>query len=205
MPANSSDTTPDTRELTALALRYGQPEVLDVPLEADEYLFRSRQHRASRRRGEVVMVIEQTAGSVLVHRKGWYARGVYRLPTGGIEAGDSVDATLIRELKEETGLSGGEVRFLGVITCLLQYRSNELAFRSNVFHILHPSGDLRIPDSKEDISDVRDVSIDNLPEISRKLREVPDPRSGWGQWRAIAHDFVYRVLTPDVRKPEIHE
>ena len=179
-----------------LTQRYGQPKVRRVTLEADEYLFQTRQRQASRRRGEVVMVIEQTAGAVLLHRKGWYERGVYRLHTGGIDAGESVENTLVRELKEETGLRGGDIRFLGIIPCLLRYQSQELQVTSYVFHVLHPQGQIRIPNSKEDISDIREVLIRDLPRVAKNLRNIPPPRTRWGYWRALAHDFAHEALLP---------
>jgi len=46
----------------------------------------------------------------------------------------------------------------------------------------------------EDISDFRDVPIADLPTVADNLRNVPSPRSGWGRWRALAHDFVYEML-----------
>ncbi len=100
MNAVNTEVDPDPDEIIELAQLYGQPEVRNIELEADEYLYRTRQRRTSSRRGEVVMVIEQTSGAGLIHRKGWYERGVYRLPTGGIDIGDSVENTLFRELKD---------------------------------------------------------------------------------------------------------
>lgn len=192
----STELDPDPDEIVELAKRYGQPEVRSLALEADEYLFQTRHRRARSRRGEVVMVIEQISGAVLVHRKGWYERGVYRLPTGGIDSGDLVENTLFRELKEETGLQGGHIRFLSIITCLLEYQSEELPFTSYVFHVLHPQGELRIPKSKEDISDIREVPIGELPAIAENLRNTAPPRVRWGHWRAIAHDVAHETLIP---------
>ena len=196
MDAFSAEADPDPDEIIELARQYGQPEVWKITLEADEYLYKTRRHRAGRRRGEVVMVIEQTSGGVLLHRKGWYERGVYRLPSGGIDVGESVEKTLFRELKEETGLRNGDIRFLGIITCLLKYHSEELPFTSYVFHVLHPQGELRIPKSKEDISDIREVPIGELPAIAENLRNNAPPRARWGHWRAIAHDMAHETLIP---------
>lgn len=194
MDASIAEPNPEPEELIELAVRYGQPTVRHISLEADKYLFQTRQRRASRRHGEVVMVIEHTAGEVLLHRKGWYERGVYRLLTGGIDAGDSIEATLVRELREETGLREGEIRYLGIINCLLQYQSDELEFTSHIFHVLHPQGELKLPNSKEDISDIRGVPIEDLPKVAEKLRKVPSPRARWGHWRAIAHDLAHEAL-----------
>lgn len=184
----------DPDELLELSDRYGQPKVRQMTLDADEYLFRSRRFRSRSRRGEVVMIIERTAGNILLHRKGWYEPGVYRLPTGGIEAGESIEDALARELTEETGLRGGDTRFLGVLTCRLRSQAEGFQFTSFLFHILRPRGRLDIPDSGEDISDIREVAISELPKIAGNLRRTPLPRQGWGNWRAVAHDFAYELL-----------
>jgi ADP-ribose pyrophosphatase YjhB (NUDIX family) len=185
----------DQDEIAGLSLLYGKPVVKDVEVDADEYLFRSREARSRRKRGEVVMVIEKTDGQVLLHRKGWYERGVYRLLSGGIDIGETVEETLHRELHEETGLRMGSSRFLGLLSCKLLYKSDSIRFDSYVFHIQNPQGQIRIPSTPEDISDFIEVPITELPTVAENLRSIIVPRSGWGRWRAIAHDFAYEVLS----------
>jgi ADP-ribose pyrophosphatase YjhB (NUDIX family) len=184
----------DERELKKLALAYGQPEMRIIEVEGDEYLFSSRLYRSRDRRGEVVMAIERPQRCVLLHRKGWYEPGVYRLLTGGIDLGEAVETTLIRELEEETGLTMHTTRFLGVLDCRIHYREQELSFVSYVFHLLRTEGALRLRRTAEDISGFRDVPIVDLPSVAEDLRHVPPPRTGWGHWRAIAHDFVHERL-----------
>jgi ADP-ribose pyrophosphatase YjhB (NUDIX family) len=185
----------DHDEIAGLSLLYGKPVVKDIEVDADEYLFRSRKARSRAKRGEVVMVIEKTKGQVLLHRKGWYERGVYRLLSGGIDIGETVEETLHRELHEETGLRMDSSRFLGLLSCKLLYTTESIRFDSYVFHIQNPQGQIRIPSTPEDISDFIEVPITELPTVAQNLRSIIAPRSGWGHWRAIAHDFVYEVLS----------
>jgi 8-oxo-dGTP pyrophosphatase MutT (NUDIX family) len=184
----------DERELEQLALAYGQPEIRVIEIEGDEYLFRTRLHRSKDRRGEVVLAIERPERCVLLHSKGWYEPGVYRLLSGGIDLDEAVAATLARELEEETGLTLHTARFLGVLDCHIRYASQELPFVSYVFYLSRTEGVLRLPQTAEDISDFRDVPIADLPSVADDLRHVPPPRTGWGHWRAVAHDFVHEML-----------
>jgi 8-oxo-dGTP pyrophosphatase MutT (NUDIX family) len=184
----------DERELEQLAVAYGQPERRIVEIEGDEYLFSSRLYRSGSRRGEVVLAIERPGRCVLLHRKGWYEPGVYRLLSGGIGWDEAVETTLARELQEETGLTLDQTHFLGLLDCRIHYASQEVSFPSYVFHLPRTQGVLRLPQSAEDITEFRDVPIADLPSVAQDLRHVPPPRTGWGRWRAVAHDFVYEML-----------
>ena len=190
----SSCNTIDERELEQLAVAYGQPEIRTIEIEGDEYLFSTRLYRSRDRRGEVVLAIERPGRCVLLHRKGWYEPGVYRLLSGGIVRDEAVETALARELEEETGLTLGTTHFLGVLDCHIHYASQKLSFVSYVFYLSRTEGVLRLPQTAEDISEFRDVPIADLPSVAEHLRHVPPPRTGWGHWRAIAHDFVYEML-----------
>lgn len=183
----------DERELARLASTYGQPEMRTIEMAGDEYLYATRLYRSQDRRGEVVLAVERRGRGVLLHHKGWYEPEVYRLLSGGIGLAESVEDTLARELEEETGLVLHTTRFLGVLDCHIHYASQEIPFVSYVFHLPRTEGVLRLPQI-EDISDFREVPIADLPSVAEDLRHVPPPRSGWGHWRAIAHDFVYEML-----------
>lgn len=194
-----SDYCPPTevRELEMLGAVYGRPELRTIDVEGDEYLFATRLYRSQDRRGEVVLAIQRPGERILLHHKGWYEPGVYRLLTGGIGLEESVEEALSRELAEETSLTLHTTRFLGVLDCHIHYRSQRLSFASFVFHLPCTEGSLRLPQT-EDISDFREVSLADLPAVSAALRQVPPPRSGWGHWRALAHDFVHEMLVPGV-------
>lgn len=185
----------DAGELEALAAAFGQPDLRTVDLEGDEYLFATRLYRSQDRRGEVVLAIQRPGPGyrILLHHKGWYEQGVYRLLTGGIGLEEPVQDALARELAEETGLAPEVTRFLGVLDCRIRFRSQQLSFPSYVFHLSRTIGSLRLPQT-EDISEFREVPLDGLPAVSEALRQVPPPRSGWGHWRALAHDFVHEML-----------
>ena len=187
----------ETRELEMLAAAFGQPEMRTIDVEGDEYLFATRLYRSRDRRGEVVLAIQRPACRLLLHHKGWYEPGEYRLLTGGIGLGEPVEGALARELVEETGLTLHTTRFLGVLDCRIRYRSQRLSFVSYVFYLPRTGGSLRLPHT-EDISDFREIPIPELPAVSAALRQVPPPRAGWGRWRALAHDLVHEMLAPGV-------
>ena len=184
----------DEQEISRLAAEYGKPILRSLTIEADRYLYSSRKGRTHSKRGEVVMLIERPNDSLLLHRKGWYEKGVYRLPTGGIEWGEEIIEALQRELEEETGYHDGDQKFLGILDCNFVFQNSVIRFISYLFFLSDLSGSLRLPTSNEDISDFRDIAIVDLPKVAQDLRRVPPPRTGWGVWRSHAHDFAYELL-----------
>lgn len=187
--------TINEREITYLSAAYGIPVRRKVEVEADEYLLTTRRSRSKSIRGEVVLIIERPNNCILLHRKGWYERGVYRLLTGGIKLDEDVERALFRELEEETGFHDAAGRLLGILDCCITFRSDSSQFVSYLFYLSDLKGSLRIPNSKEDISDFRDIPISELPSVAENLRSVPAPRISWGDWRALAHDFAYELLS----------
>src|SRR5712692_6307995 len=100
------------KELEQLAQAYGQPLVRTVDL-ANDYLFDPLSK--TDRYGEVCIVVRRPNGYLLTMTKVFYPRGMYRLPTGGINHGESILAALLRETTEETGLQVEVCRFLAAL------------------------------------------------------------------------------------------
>lgn len=181
----------DKHELDDIMSAYGTAEVDEIEMDIDEDLFQNRLSKSSNRRGEVVFAIQLPDG-ILVHHKSFYADGVFRLLSGGIDHGEKVVDALSREIEEETGLELTSARLLGVQDCRLDYEGLSVRFVSYVFYV-HAEGDLR-PDPAESITEFRAVSTVELAAIAQHLRHLRPPYEGWGRWRALSHDLVYRRL-----------
>ncbi|MFN2166209.1 MAG: hypothetical protein ACK2U9_08085, partial [Anaerolineae bacterium] len=67
-------------------------------------------------------------------------------------------------------------------------------FASYVFHLVASPG-MPVPHTTEQISEFRAVLPGQLAQVAADLRNLIGDRRGWGQWRALAHDLVYRHLT----------
>lgn len=200
-----SYTTPlDSDELRQLIHDYGPTEVQEIDLEVDEELYVNRVLKRSDRRGEVVFAVRTPDCDTLVHRKQIYDEGVFRLPTGGIDYGEKVIDALRRELREETGLTLSSAHLLGIQDCDLYHRGRSVRFVSYIFHVHQTSGKLR-PDPEEDIVEFRSASREEILAIAESLRRTPPPYNGWGRWRALAHDLVYRHLAEEVNPNRANE
>jgi 8-oxo-dGTP pyrophosphatase MutT (NUDIX family) len=146
------------------------------------------------RRGEVVMVIPNQAGNILLHTKTFYSEQVYRLMSGGLNPGEPPHKALKREVYEETGFKAKIDRCLAVITYTLQSEQETLPFVSYVF-LLKPVGDSPHPvDPTEAIASFKAVPVSALGEVAQKLRASPEDYRDWGRFRAVAHEVAQNLL-----------
>jgi len=141
-------------------------------------------------REEVVLVIRRPSGRFLLHTKGFYPPGVFRLPSGSIREGESVLEALFREVHEETGLEVEIERCLGVLSYELCWRGRRAHFISYVFLLREVGGALEAQDTEELIAGFREVSPEELRDVAAKLRGLKGQWKDWGRLRALAHDLV---------------
>lgn len=158
------------------------------------------------RRAEICYVMHRgdPAEGVLLHIKTFYPPGAYRLPTGGIQQGEMVEATLGREIDEETGLAvgpgAGQVRVercLGVLAYLLDHATlGPVKFATWHFLVRMPAGAVLQPrDASEQIGGWRWQRADALPAVAQRLENETDLNwHDWGRYRALSHRFVAAAL-----------
>ncbi len=185
------------QQLAGLARRYGQPQRVTADLPQGGFSPLSK----SDRYGEVCMVVRRPNGHLLTARKLFYPPAAYRLLTGGVSHGEGIEAALLREVAEETGLAVAVRRFLAVI----DYRVPPLdagVFVTFAFLLDELGGVLMPQDEAEQIADFREVPPAALPGLAAVLEQSPDAYSAeiqgnwraWGCFRAVVHRVVYETL-----------
>jgi 8-oxo-dGTP pyrophosphatase MutT (NUDIX family) len=185
-------------EVEILARRLGEPIRGAVAL--DDIAFDPVGNPS--RFAEVCMVVRRPTGNVLLSIKTFYPRGAYRLPTGGIDRGESILQAVIRETLEETGLHLEANRFLAALT-YLDGPAGPPVFHTFAFLLDDPSGAPVTPlDEHEQIESYAEVPVDELPLVAARLDGIPaDGAPGipnwdaWGRFRAHAHRAVFAALT----------
>jgi 8-oxo-dGTP pyrophosphatase MutT (NUDIX family) len=185
------------RELESLEERYGGLPREHHRLATGAPMQREWYGRLGTRRGEILLVIERPDGRVLVHTKHEYPTGAYRLLSGGIRWNESVLEALPRELAEETGWALHDERLIGVVSYEFVAERATTPFVSYVFHLPSGAGSPRSRDSTEGISGFRWVTPGEIAGLAESLRRLPEDipgRTDWARFRAIAHDFVGRLL-----------
>jgi 8-oxo-dGTP pyrophosphatase MutT (NUDIX family) len=185
-------------EVARLAAKYGEPRRVD---QAIRVYFDPVQNPD--RIGEVCMVVRRPNGKVLLSVKTFYPRGAYRLPTGGIHHGEPILEALMRETKEETGLTTDLRQFLAAIS----YRdvaspSGPPVFHTFAFLLDEVGGRLGTLDEKEQIEEWIEVDPANLATVADRLEGLASAPSvdiggdwaDWGYFRAIVHRVVHAAL-----------
>ena len=180
-------------EIEELARQYGPVERRSYSLERDGERCEYWRRALTKRRGEVIFVVERPAG-VILHTKDIYPSGIYRLPSGGVSWGESVLSALHREVREEMGLEIEVKRFLGLLEYQFRCQEETLPFVSYVFLVRGGKGELIPQDEEERILSFRQVPVAELAAVADSLRAVEEDWRDWGEFRAIAHDFVVEMM-----------
>ena len=182
-------------EMDELASRLGPPVVGSADLGDSPYLRRVVEQRFA----EVCMVVRRPSGRLLVFRKPFYPAGIFRLLTGGVEAGESILGAVLRESYEETGLTVDVARFLAASTYSTDGRPQ---FASFAFLLDETAGTLGALDPDEQVESFREIEALHLPEIAHQLEQLDDEYNAeleaeirqWGLLRALNHRLVWRAL-----------
>ncbi len=182
--------------MAELCACYGMPIRRHFDMEMDHDMLATRQSRRHDRRAEVLFVISRANGRILLHTKHHYPPGVFRLFTGGIGLGESVQSALWREVAEETGLDCTLQRFLALSTYCFRKDDFIMHFATYSFHLLTDNEQTPQPRDVVEVACIGETTLAGLPLVAQRLRSLtPDQRQAWGRWRAIAHDLVYHALS----------
>jgi 8-oxo-dGTP pyrophosphatase MutT (NUDIX family) len=196
--------TVDETQVAKLIRRYGpiEREHHDLAFSAKSMDW-WRGVRAKGRQGEVILALERPGGRVLLHTKGFYPAGAYRLISGGVKPREAIEKAVRREGYEELGLDVRIERFLGVITYTFHHAGEAIPFTSYVFVVASDGdGQPHVTDPDERITGYREIPWADLPAVADALAALADtpkaPDEDWGDWgrfRAIGHRFVGRLVT----------
>jgi len=120
------------------------------------------------------VVVKQDGKYLLVQEKKPSAYGLWNLPAGRVEEGDSIEKTAVKETKEETGYDVELIRHLDVF----QGDGDGTSTCAHAFEGKIIGGELRVP---EDMLDAKWFTYDEILQMKEKFR---------GLWQIRAIDLV---------------
>jgi 8-oxo-dGTP pyrophosphatase MutT (NUDIX family) len=165
-----------------------------VRYEAPSYFNRLKSAVQHDRRGEVVFCVLRPNGKIITITCSEYPKGIYRIPTGGIGHKEDILAAVYREVKEELGLEVKIRTFGGVVRIRFEYGREHVMFYSYLFILDETGGRLLEDASDDEIGEVREVDLDDLEPVVRKLGEITGKWRDWGQFRYVTTKAVYEFL-----------
>lgn len=180
------------REFALLAASHGhgRAELRPVTIDySDAGAFKRYVTGRPDRSGEVVFGVERPNGRVIVTRARDYGPGIYRLPSGGIELGESVIDALWREVSEELGVSAELVAFHGVVRFDLRCDGESREFPSFIFHLRETGGRLLADATGREIAGYLAVDRPGLFGLADRLASLPGGIAAWGKNRASTTRF----------------
>ena len=169
-------------EMQRLIDQFGEPKKRSFSANFLEFEYQLvRQTRAKGRLHDITCFIRQSNDEYVVIQKHQYAdSGIYRAPSGGAKAGESLEAAAHREMYEETGLEVRLLRFVLDMYLDIVCPTETIPWRSLVF-LAEPIGGTMKPIDTHEIFDAKVMSRGNLlGDVDRLMIE-----SGWG-------GFAYR-------------
>ncbi|HEC57380.1 MAG TPA: NUDIX hydrolase [Candidatus Syntrophoarchaeum butanivorans] len=175
--------------------KYGVPKVIKLKFEMDKDEFNLMRESMHHNRAHDVTFIIEKGDKIAVIRKPMHPPGVYRIPSGGVEPGEEIEAGIIREAYEETGLRIEIVRYLLRVEACFTSNDDHQRWISHVFQTRWVSGELD-PKDRREIEDARWVTLDELcGEIRERMLESS---SGGLHYRvALTDAAIKELLSPD--------
>ncbi|MCP4168644.1 MAG: NUDIX domain-containing protein [Chloroflexi bacterium] len=125
-------------------------------------------------------IVQDEAGRILFVRHSYASRNWY-LPGGGGDGNESADESMVREMREETGLKVEIIRLVGVYLWLGSYKRDNIF----VFECKWLAGEAQADGGE--IADIGWYPLQNLPQpLTPGTREILDEwlsgRTGYGRW-----------------------
>lgn len=173
-----------------------KPVIRDITIEYanSSYFNKIRTSVRRDRRGEVVFCVMRPNGNIITITCDEYPEGIYRIPTGGIGHDEDIVEAVHREVMEELGLTVAIQEFCGVLRIKFVHEGQSVMFYSYVFILRETGGALLEDASDDEVSEVREVGLDELDSIVNELGNIQGKWKDWGKFRYVTSGAVLEFL-----------
>ncbi len=174
--------------LAPVIARFGAPQVWDGSREISAANAAVIARSTARGRAhDVTFMIRSDAGLVVIVRKPQFPPGAWRIPSGGIDVGESFEAGVKREALEETGLTIELTGYPLAAVSTFTHQGAVIPWTSHVVTARTDGGELA-PRDRVEIEDARWASMAELTgPVAKVLRRSGSPLFAY---RAELHDQI---------------
>jgi ADP-ribose pyrophosphatase YjhB (NUDIX family) len=175
---------------------------IDYELEypGESFLNRMKDSVANDRRGEVVFGVVRPNGKLILVTCEDYPKGIYRVPTGGINYGEDILAAVKRETMEELGLKTEILSFGGVIKLKFSYKGDSEMFYCYLFLLKEVSGKLLEDATDVEVSQVLEADYDTACRVHDDLNNIKGKWADWGKFRAVTTKAIAELYNDYLSK-----
>jgi ADP-ribose pyrophosphatase YjhB (NUDIX family) len=184
----------DELVLAPVVARFGRPQRWDGsrPISAQNAATIARSS-ARGRAHDVTFVIQAADGRVVIVRKPQFPFGAWRIPSGGVDRGESFEAGTLREALEETGLAIELTGYPLVAESAFTHAGTVIPWTSHVVTATSASETLA-PRDRVEIDDARWAAMEELTgPVANVLRASGSPLF---LYRADLHDRIAAAISP---------
>ena len=167
---------------------------VDLNFEDKDFFSRMKDLVTSDRRGEVVFCVIRPNGKIITTTCESYPKNIYRIPTGGLGYGEDIIKAVFREVKEELGLDVEIIKFGGLIKINFIYCEDSFIFNSYIFILKEIRGRLLLDSLDDEISDIKEATVEELEIIVEKLKQIKSRWKDWGRFRYITSKKIVELL-----------
>jgi 8-oxo-dGTP pyrophosphatase MutT (NUDIX family) len=189
-------------EFKSLCRKYNtnaKKEDIEIKCSKIEYVIKIRNLINEDRRGEVVFCVKRPNGKYILITCEEYPKGIFRVPTGGINYNEDIIEAILRETKEELGIEVKIADFIGVLKIKFFYGKTYSIFYSYIFLLDEIGGRLLEDATDEEISQVMEVDLDGFVKVLDELINIDQNWVDWGKFRYETTNAVYRYLKEQSR------
>jgi 8-oxo-dGTP diphosphatase len=183
----------DPARVREAARRLGRPLVWRPTVRLTEHDLRALGMGGPLRRHDVTFAVLDDRGRVAVIRKPSFPPGAWRIPSGGVAAGERFEDGVRREALEEIGLAIELERYLLVVRARFRFPDGTQDRWTTHVVAARPAGGTRL--APRDTVEIADARWMTFGELTGPVAGVL--RSGAGglfRYRAALHDRVARLL-----------
>jgi len=118
-------------------------------------------------------IVIEAAGGLVLNQKGelllMYRRGLWDMPKGKLDEGETIEACALREVAEETGLHQlALIRKLKTTYHTYTYKGKNALKPSHWFLMKYEGSEVPIPQIEEDITEIRWVNKNEAKELMKE-------------------------------------